>query len=313
MGIHSLLPFIRKACPKAVNNSLTIKDFAGKRIAVDASIWMYQVARDNDNSYIPAFWNRVQRLIDAKTTPIIVFDGKPPRMKLKTQAKRRLQKEKQAKAATAKATARPVVVITESMFETVRELLDFKRVKWYIAPSEAEAYCAELVYNSQADIVLTDDSDILCFGAGTVIRKFSNSICVETISLETLLTELGITQGQFVDMCILTGSDYLVGGAPGVGPVKALALIRQHMDIETLISKKLIKIKCDDLDSDFWDYKSARHLFFNWSKDAEGDVAPIISGPGTPCSETLFDFCKKYSVNLPGKEQCTFTKTVWKR
>lgn len=49
-----------------------------------------------------------------------------------------------------------------------------------------------------------------------------------------LLEDLGLTAEQFIDLCILCGCDYM-GTIPGIGPVKALALIKEHGNIEEVV------------------------------------------------------------------------------
>ena len=45
------------------------------------------------------------------------------------------------------------------------------------------------------------------------------------------LSELNLTWDQFIDVCIMCGCDYC-DSIKGIGPVKALSLIKQHGSIE---------------------------------------------------------------------------------
>ena len=49
-----------------------------------------------------------------------------------------------------------------------------------------------------------------------------------------LLQEMGLSNDEFIDLCILCGCDY-AERIPGVGPKTALNLIKQHKNIEAII------------------------------------------------------------------------------
>lgn len=49
-----------------------------------------------------------------------------------------------------------------------------------------------------------------------------------------MMDKLGLTEDEFVDMCILCGCDY-VPRVSGVGPVKAFKLIQDHRSMENII------------------------------------------------------------------------------
>ena len=54
------------------------------------------------------------------------------------------------------------------------------------------------------------------------------------IKYDKILSGLGITAEQFIDLCILLGCDY-AGKIKGIGPKKALTLIRDCKTIEKSI------------------------------------------------------------------------------
>ena len=49
-----------------------------------------------------------------------------------------------------------------------------------------------------------------------------------------VLAELDLTADQFVDLCILCGCDY-TDKIAGIGPVRALALIKKHGSLEAVL------------------------------------------------------------------------------
>ena len=60
------------------------------------------------------------------------------------------------------------------------------------------------------------------------------------INRERVMADLGLTEDEFIDMCILCGCDY-ASKIEGVGPVKAYKFIKEFSSIEN--SSIRIKLK----------------------------------------------------------------------
>ena len=54
------------------------------------------------------------------------------------------------------------------------------------------------------------------------------------ITRDTVFKELGLSEDQFIDMCILCGCDY-ASKIDGIGPVKAYRLIKEQGCIEKVL------------------------------------------------------------------------------
>jgi len=72
---------------------------------------------------------------------------------------------------------------------------------------------------------------------------------------------------QFIDLCILLGCDYC-DSIKGIGPKKAVDLIKEHKNIETIL-KHIDKKKYPVADD--WPFENARKLFLN----------PTVTDPDT--------------------------------
>uniref|UniRef100_A0A8D0HRK4 XPG-I domain-containing protein n=1 Tax=Sphenodon punctatus TaxID=8508 RepID=A0A8D0HRK4_SPHPU len=102
--------------------------------------------------------------------------------------------------------------------------------------------------------------DALPFGSQRLVRHLGAGGCdVEEISLAPALQKLGMTQEQFVDLCILLGCDYC-GKIRGLGPKKALKLLQQHGSIEALLEH--IDPKKHPL-PESWPLEEVRRLFLH--------------------------------------------------
>jgi flap endonuclease-1 len=98
---------------------------------------------------------------------------------------------------------------------------------------------AQLVKENKCYAVSTEDMDTLTLGSPVLLRKLMAPKTAKEPVLEynhkRLLEELGLTNDEFIDLCILCGCDY-VDRIPGVGPKGALKLIRDHKNIESIIA-----------------------------------------------------------------------------
>jgi len=121
-------------------------------------------------------------------------------------------------------------------------------VPWVQAPSEGEAQAAYMTMKGDTDYCASQDYDSLLFGAPKLIRNVTISgrrklprknvyveVVTETVELGKVLSDLGITREQLVDIGILVGTDFNPEGVKGIGPKTALQLIREHGTIEKVV------------------------------------------------------------------------------
>jgi flap endonuclease-1 len=97
------------------------------------------------------------------------------------------------------------------------------------APSEGEAQCSYLVKKGDAYAVVSQDYDALLYGASRTVRNITASNKpVELIELDEVLETLNISLDNLIDMAILIGTDYNIGGIKGIGPKKALDIVKNN-------------------------------------------------------------------------------------
>jgi len=105
------------------------------------------------------------------------------------------------------------------------------------APGEGEAEASFLAGNKQAYAVASQDYDSLLFGAPILIQNLTLArkrktisgyvnIGPELIELEKVLNSLQINLDQLICLGILCGTDYNLGGIKGIGPKKALLIVK---------------------------------------------------------------------------------------
>lgn len=248
-----------------IRKEISIEELSGKVMVVDAPLWMYQFlssirqpdgnllsdSKGNVTSHLVGLSSRVPKLIEKGIKLAFCFDGKVPKLKEEERERRKelkIEAEKKYKEAVKKKDlvemkkyAARTTRLTEDMINEAKKLLEALGVPVIEAPSEAEAQASHIVKNKDAFAVATNDSDALMFGAPKLVRnlnivgkrKKTSKLAYETITPELVdlvenLNNLGIDNNQLIILCILVGTDYNINGIKGIGPKKALELVKKH-------------------------------------------------------------------------------------
>jgi len=257
--------------PIVVKQTLTLEALSDRVLAVDGNGELYQFLalirlrdgtplRDSHGritSHLNGLFYRVTRLIaDHRLKLVFVFDGAPPALKAAELTRRReiraryaAEQEEALRAgdfATAYSKSTMTSKLTREMVSEARELLRLLGIPTVQAPSEAEAQAAHMAAAGAVSAAASKDYDSLLFGAPRLVRFLTISgreflpsqgtfrpIVPELIDLAELLQALAITREQLVDLGILVGTDFN-DGIKGIGPKKALALVRAHGSIDQM-------------------------------------------------------------------------------
>jgi flap endonuclease-1 len=251
-------------CP---GTELAIADLKGKRVAIDASIFLYQFlatirSRDGalltDNkgrvtSHLVGLLSRTTNFMQQGILPCYVFDGKPPELKravlekraaIKKEAQR--QYEEAAKAEdveSMKKFASRTTRLTPEMVDEAKQVIAALGLPVVQSPSEGEAQAAYLAKKGDVWACVSQDADSLLFGAPRLVRNLAitgkkkkvgvlayEDVKPQLIELDKALAHLGISQDQLLVLSLLVGTDYNPGGVKGIGPQKALKLVKEHGD-----------------------------------------------------------------------------------
>lgn len=282
-----------------VRKQLVFQDLAGKIIAVDASniiMSLFNFARKNpDGTYAGLILDRTQRPIShlygllyrinffyfKNIFPIFCFDGRDSELKkliTKDQLNdfRFTQKwYEQAIESNNKELARKIALSKEYMWQNIilesKQLLSALGVPYIESPASAESQCAYLVREKIADYSNSQDFDSLLFGCPFLVQNLSKSLRRKVqgkwryqkiiplkINLQKNLNNLGISIFQLVDIGILIGTDYFPG-IHGLGPKKALTLVRKHKNIKHVITNEKENYDFSGLTPEF--IKKIRKIF----------------------------------------------------
>lgn len=242
MGITGLLKFVKDA-----TEPIHIKKYAGKTVAVDTYCWIHRgsfacaeklAKKENTDQYVKYCLKFIDMLQSFSVKPILVFDGcRLPSKELVEQERHRRRKEnlergrqflREGKLSAARDCFTKCISVTPAMALKVIEAARARGVDCIVAPYEADAQLAYLVKTSIAQAVVTEDSDLLCFGCKNVIFKMDLTGRAQEVSIENfgrVNNIRGFTPELFRHMCILSGCDYLPS-IKGVGLVKACKALK---------------------------------------------------------------------------------------
>lgn len=291
--------------PIVTPERLTLEDLRGRSFAVDGNNVLYQflalirrpdgtllTSRDGRvTSHLVGLLYRTTRLVsDYGLDLVFVFDGRPDRRKRGELEARRRVREKaereyaealaQGDLATAWSKAVTSTRLRKDMVADAQELLTLLGIPWIQAPGEGEAQAAFLCQQGRVWAAATRDYDALLYGAPRLLRYLtiqgreflpaqgtSRPLEPELLELEGLLRNLGLSRQQLVDLAILVGTDYHPG-VKGIGPKKALALLREYGRLEGLPAEIRERLP-DDVDG-------IRELFL---RPAVTESYDLTSGP----------------------------------
>ena len=227
MGIKNLNRFFKEECKGSIQVT-NLSQFSGKKIAIDISIYLYKYSADNtliENIYLMLSVFRHYNII-----PVFVFDGKPPAEK-----KALLQRRKDDKA-TAEVEysklkeqlhdaqdehdkheilnhmdmlKRNFIHISKAKIQEVKDLIRSYGATYYDAPGEADELCALLAIKNKVWGCLSEDMDMFVYGCPRVLRYLSLlNHTVVLYDLKKMLDNLGITQTELREICVLSGTEY---------------------------------------------------------------------------------------------------------
>lgn len=295
MGIKGLPLLIKEETRGAAVRHIAFSKLHDKRIAVDAPLIINQVVRgirsktgrDLRNSkgvltsHLYGLLKKIIRCFENNIRLVFVFDGKCPEIKNHTVKTRKASREKAQEAMdTVEVDSESYsrffsqsYKLSEDEITEAKILLDLMGIPHITAPGEADAVLSWLAVRCNdddqpyVDGVASDDSDMLVLGTPYLYKdmlKFTGRDHIVTIlKLRKFLTIANLSHKQFIDLCVLIGSDYSEK-LPDVGAKTALRLIRQHRSL-TNIHKYYRKHHemTPELETIFQNMKLARNYFRN--------------------------------------------------
>lgn len=264
MGIKNLMKIINRYAEKSVK-SINISDLKNKTLAIDANLMIYKsvyairrklgddlkTKEGKKVTHIYSMFLKLYALRKYNITAIFVFDGKYHQFKQKVMDKRndiqKEVKEKYRKSVTEEEKKKYYYVaedITTIELKEIKELIKAFGFNYINSIEEADSQCAKLARDGIVDAVISDDMDILLFGAKYLIKNFTidKKKEMQIIDLNKVLKLLKIKMNQLIELGILLGSDYLET-ITGIGAIKSYKMILMYGSISKIIKNNIISKK----------------------------------------------------------------------
>lgn len=201
----------------------------------------------------------ILKLFTYDITPVFTFDGVHPPEKDETKRLRREERQKIADAITEDrrkiAAMDPIerstfdtknllknlsnyTNISSEGFDKFRNFLDQLAVPVNNAKGDGEQLCCSLCWEGKVSAVFSADTDCLVYGCPLLITGFSKARTEKRpmfscIRLDYILEDLAIDYYQFVDLCIMCGTDFNTK-IRGYAAIKSSQLLAKHRSIDLL-------------------------------------------------------------------------------
>lgn len=182
---------------------------------------LVQDVADSDSVLTKILKKRIETLLTTKKK-VIEIDGMPLRKIIY-----------ELETAFKKYSSQSIKPVAEDT-ERIKDLLSALGLPWIQAPGEAEKTCSWLCYNGYVKAVLTTDSDVLVYGAPIFMKdvRDGQEECI-IVYHDEVLKRLGLSNKEFIDFCILCGTDYN-NNIEGIGIVTAFEKILEHKNLEMI-------------------------------------------------------------------------------
>ena len=153
-----------------------------------------------------------------------------------------------------------IINIDSNDINLTKNLFDILKIPYLTAPWEAEKLCSKLCIDGSVDAVLSEDSDVIAYGAPIFLFKIDiNQSTVNIIENDILLHNLNLNYSQLLDLCIMCGTDYNEN-IPRIGPHSSYKYISNYKKIEYI----------PNIDSSILNYKRVRELFTTFDDHETG-------------------------------------------
>jgi flap endonuclease-1 len=248
MGIRGLSGYLKWKAP-STRSHVVWSHHAGERWAIDCSCLLYR-ARAVGLQPITVIASLLVRMRSVRITPVVIFDGKPPVVKSDTIEQRKvvredaqremneLRGELQVDGLSEVERAEKELRVSELQAKapqvSARDRDDIKKflyaagILFLSATGEADDVLALMARTGHIQAVVSSDMDMLARGVPLlIIPETHDATVLSEICLADVLRELRLTYQQFVDACVLMGSDYSPADMKTMEPRFAVEAVRR--------------------------------------------------------------------------------------
>jgi flap endonuclease-1 len=269
MGIKNLNSVIKES-----TKTITFDKLRYTKIGIDFSLFLYRFIYNNNNP-IECFLRQIHLFFRHNILPVYVIDGDAPlekrttlekraqkRQKMYDDIARLLEKKMENNSPTTNSRIhseitkleRRCVIFSQKQIQDLFYFFEILGIPVIRENEEADFILAKLSAANKIDYILSDDSDVLVFGAKKVLKNFNitDEKC-QLYILDDILENIGVSFHKFVDICILCGCDYTTK-IKNMNCSKSFQLILQYGSIEEVTKNTEYSINLEQIEK-------ARELF----------------------------------------------------
>lgn len=268
MGVRDLNYLIKRYNKNSIKE-LTLYDLKYKTLAIDLQLYLYKALIQNKNP-VEEIYKQILHLERYKIKPVYVFDGKPPKEKMDELHKRAIRRSRSweviqylesvylMKVSNTDLEENSIrnrvltkidelkknsMVIDRKTKQSIKYLFEVMGVMYIDnMDMEADKAIGILYKNGEIDGVISEDNDMLVYGCKHLYRFYkTNSSHILEYNLEEIKNDLRVDDAQFLDLCILCGSDYykkIKFKSNLKNSVVAYYLIKKYKNLEAIASEK---------------------------------------------------------------------------
>ena len=242
MGIRGLTGWIKWAAESAGEPNWT--EWSGQRIGIDILGFLYKAKAQKQSPFL-----FVIQLIAAckkhNIIPVIIFDGKPPNEKLEA-----LKHRSAARLATI-ATTDLIYTLSPNTSYLTSDERDIAKQLFYAcgvlslnATGEADSILAYFSRRGELAAIISNDLDLLARGVENLLVPESYALPGDKSGwihyrLSVILRTVEFSYNQFLEMCVLMGSDYTVG-LKSLPYKSAYCSVKYHGTMQLTLSRSCV-------------------------------------------------------------------------
>jgi len=322
MGIRGLNTCLLKTAPHTISPVSWIK-WDGTRVGVDIQCFIYR-ALANHLCPLKTIAAQIILFREKNITPIYIFEGKPPIEKNSIVEKRRNDRiDAFSRCAELKLQLKNLDFddvknheiirkqihdiesqfpnITYEMKDEIKKLLYAAGIMFVTANCEADTLIAYWCRRNVLDGVVSLDLDFIARDCQLIVPKDHDFKSCIHYDPSFIRSELGLTEPQFLDLCVLMGSDY-TSHLPIVSWKLALSCLKRGDSLGSIWAKHTFSnwrhnTKDNRFEGDIESFRRAK-LILNGSLDNADELMEAIQwdkwnlGPQKPEQNTLNEFRK---------------------
>jgi flap endonuclease-1 len=265
MGVRDLNYLIKRYNRSSIKE-LTLYDLKNKTLAIDLQLYLYKALIQNKDP-VEEIHKQILHFERYKIKPIYVFDGKPPKEKIDELQKRAYKRSRSLeviqylesvylqKISNDELEIKNLVLnkidelkknsmtIDRKTKQAIKYLCNIMGVSYIDnMDMEADRAIGILYKDGTIDGCISEDNDMLVYGCEHLYRFYkTNSSHILEYNLVEIKKDLNVSDTEFVDLCILCGSDYYKNikfKSYLKNSVVAYYLIKKYKNIENLVESK---------------------------------------------------------------------------